>query len=322
MERDEALPSRKPRIEHYQQEDLFLYAADREQWIKTCLAPGQRLEALSSLAQELESTVAERYETPPLVVATSSQVYYPITEQRGGLIYVSTTRRLPLDGDAELFGVHEIEGQLYGFAVYPKRDQEELVAYLRRSEPAVRTRAGIHVPLWSVPVSDSDIQLAETLRQNEEDELVRRLGGWVLSLENPAARDAANVILRGFLRDIRDRRLPAAEVLLRVENCISELRRVEQGGAVLEQVFDLAAFRLNFHKGVALSVRSHRIMSSTETVRGYTPAGAHAFSDVIPQFTLMGESLRPIVGLTFHDETNVIQVGLHDVERLIHRPDY
>lgn len=303
---------RRPELDRTEPSEVFTYARDMQRWYRNRMSDRHLSDALDHLANELDDHVSQLFDAGPELEVQASTLHGPQLMRINGDNYQINSSPSDLEGDAALLGLHTVTGKLYGFHHAKVDDVSQLCVYVQRDEKPVKLRAGIYMPLWSVPVEGAEIHFA----QEKETELLRKLGGFVTALTNERSIPV-NAILKELLGVLDNSRLTVVDRLRQSETMLVTLLH-EEG---LSEYFSDTALDIISHKlqlGVPLSVHasSHRIVTSTPSVKSFNRGGEKEFHGVVPQLEMMGESINRSLGLFFYNEDKAVQVPVRTIKAI------
>ena len=161
---------KRPEYDHNNPAMVFDYARLKQRWINERVNEHQRAEAIEQLAEELEYHITESFDTLPELTITARDVSYTKNiEYHTDKITVELAP-LPLEGDAEIFGEHALQGRLFGFH---QGSEGDLRVYLSTGDAPRQLMGGIYTPLLSVSIDSAEIRLSEEDTTKQQYELKR-----------------------------------------------------------------------------------------------------------------------------------------------------
>jgi hypothetical protein len=272
--------------------------------------------ALEHLANELDVHLSREYDDPPEVEVQASNLHRPAVAQAGEHAFMIVSRPDEGDQSQDHIGIPHIKGALYGFHHAVIEGESQLCAYISQHQPALKMRAGIYLPLFSVPLESSDIRFAS----ERKADIKQRLGGYILEHDAEHA-ERMNGVIKKMLTMLDDTKLPIKDRLLMSGRSFEVLLHLNNGSIAdpfADTLFDAIRDALRLSERVSLATHAYRIITSTPAVRSFVQQGDAEFKGVQPQLELIGESKRRMLGLSFFYNDQSIQVPVHQVHALEH----
>lgn len=303
---------RRPELDRTEPSEVFTYARDMQRWYRSRMSDRHLTDALDHLANELDDHVSQLFDSGPEMEVQASTLHGPRLVHINDDTYQVNSHPSDLDGDAALLGSHVITGKLYGFHHAKVEGVSQLCVYVQRDEKPVKLRAGIYMPLWSVPIEGAEIHFSH----EKETELLRKLGGFVTALANEQSI-SVNETLKTLLATLDNSRLTVVDRLRQSETILATLLREEQPSEQFsDTVLDIISYKLQLGTLHSVHALSHRIITSTQSVKSFNRGGEKEFHGVTPQLAMIGESINRSLALLFHDGDNAVQVPVRTTKAI------
>lgn len=279
---------------------VFDYARLKQRWINERVNEHQRAEAIEQLAEELEYHITESFDTLPELTITARDVSYTKNiEYHTDKITVELAP-LPLEGDAEIFGEHALQGRLFGFH---QGSEGDLRVYLSTGDAPRQLMGGVYTPLLSVSIDSAEIRLSEEDTTKQQYELKRYIA------EQAQEYDQDTRTRIAVLYSLIEEKTGGPVVTLR--SCSPVLADIARDKEVTQQVVDalLEMICLNLHLDGPHTIHasSYREVITVRPIPSYkAQPGPVQFENVIPEVGLIGETASRGMGLFFiHNEAAV-----------------
>lgn len=301
----------RPELDRNKPAKLFLYARDKQVWFRERVSEHQLPDAIDHLVEELERYTTENFDSMPELTITSSDIYYTKNIEGFGSRRVVESALLPLQGDAELTGVHAIKGTLFGFH---KGEQNDIRTYVAIGDGIRQFMGGIYTPLLSVGVEGSTIQLSEY----ETAEQLETLDTYIteqLEGADVGTQDAA----RSLIDILGEPRLPAVKKL---HGGAAIIARIANTRDIAPQLVDALLERVRLTLDLAepheIHTTLHREIINTQSVAAYKAVtGPTKFERVEDmQLGLIGESADRGIGLLILHNEMAVQVPVQHVTHI------
>jgi len=298
---------RRPELERENPAKLFPYAQSKERWYRERVSASQLPDAMEHLKDELNAYIVDAFETMPNVRATSRDVIATtsIIEPKPGS-YLIEARQPEFEGDDKFLGEYTVEGTLYGFHCGV---DSTLRVYVTSDNSSKTLQGGVYIPLVSLGVGSSELQLTAYPSQERIDEIGERVAEQLGEYSSEVHETVATL-----LDTLNMHTIPVASRLQKSSPMVIELLRyggVKQG--VIDDLFDIIKLKLSLDVPQEIEVSGHRLVPLRRYVTSYDPGGSARFSGIVPDLGIIGETANPTVGLLFLHNNHTVQIPVQSL---------
>jgi len=298
------LPERvqRPELDQYSRSSIFMYAYNKQQWLRERVNEHQLPDAIDHLVNELEQYVTSNFETLPDVSVLSQDIQHTKEITGSGTYIVIENEALPFTGDASLFGEHSIAATFFGF--HRGRDND-LRVYVSQGNDVRLFMGGIYTPLLSVGLEGSKISLAESRHAEQLEErgmyVKERLGDYT---------EPMSALVNQLIKELNNASVNNIHRLHNSSQIVADIAR--QDGVTpqfIDAVLDIIFLKLEMNIPHDIQASAHRVVITERPIPSYkAQRGPTVFEGIIPQLGLIGESASRGIGLFFINNENNVQI--------------
>jgi len=292
----------RPELDRSKPAKLFEYAREKQRWAEQ-LSERQRIEAVDYLANELERYVTETFDSLPELTITTSDVHYTKAIHGQGSRHAIETGPLPLDGDAQLLGEHEMKGILFGFH---RGDEHDLRAYVSMGDEPQYFMGGIYTPLLSVGVEKSSIHLTQYTVAEELEKLATYIDEQLVTSDEHLREPAHN-----FMDILRDTKKSPTKKLHEGSVFLTEITKdTLVMPRFVDALLEMAKLELQLDEPQDIQTQLHRVVISQSPISAYKPVpGQTSFSNIDTiQLGMIGETSNKSLGIFFINNEQAVQI--------------
>lgn len=293
----------RPELDRNKPAKLFLYARDKQRWIQERVSEQQLPDAIDHLVDELERYITESFDSMPELIISSGDIHYTKDIQGYGSRHAIESGLLPLDGDAQLLGEHEVRGTLFGFHRGEARD---LRAYVSVGDGVRHFMGGIYTPLLSAGVEKSSIHLTAYTVAEELETLTSYIDQQLPELDEHTQQLAH--LFRDTLSD------PQKSPTTKLHECSVFLAKIVQDPGIAPHTMDafmeMTKLSLHLDEPQDIQTQLHRMVISQYPISAYKPQQGPTFFPGIEEIQLgmIGETAKKSLGLLFIDNEQAVQI--------------
>jgi hypothetical protein len=293
----------RPELDPQRPAKLFSYAAKKQQWIRERMSEHQIPDAIDYLAEELEAYATNVFMGgAPELAITSRDVYYTREINGQGSARLIEMSPLPLNGDAELYGEHTIQGRLYGFH---RGEGNDIRTYVEIGDGVRQFMGGVYTPLLSVGVEGSEIRLAEYSTIEKLEEL-----GEYINEQLKHYTSGSKMLVAELLRGLNEKKEVAVKRLHDSSPVIAGIARQEEvTPQFIEALMEIIKLKLKLDTPHDIQTTLYReVITEWPTASYKAQKGPVTFNDIVPQLDLIGESANKGLGLFFLNNDKAVQI--------------
>lgn len=299
----------RPELDLHKPGELFSAAKALERRIRRKIKPEDQNRAIDHLVNNLETFISEVFDGElPEIVAQGDDVSYLVNTSEVEVgEYRLRTSRLPLRGDAALYGEHVLEGVLYNFH---RGVKDDLRIFMSRQEESIITPGGLITPMYSVGVATSEVTLATDKKQERLNEPRKYINEHLLHYGEQASKDinALMNVLGNSEANMKDRLLEVSAIVAKIE------RQSKPTPQFIDSLLEVIWITLDLNAPQDLQVKQRRVFYTDHVTHAYKLEGAAILPSVSTQLALIGSFDDRMLNLHFLDrDQRTIHVPVRDI---------
>lgn len=301
----------KPEYDSHTPELLFSYAAEKEQWLKRRVNAEQLPDAIDGLANDLTEHVLHSFDSLPYITVESKDIWQTRNvSKEPGELHIRFNQK-PLDGDAELFGEHTVQGMFDSFHV---GNDGELRVNIQSAQDDILVQGFHGRPLYSVRVENSKIQFAEFVAQE-------RLAAVSLDIAEKVRGgmpERTAQLVEHFIKELDQ---PAVITELKLQKSALLLGAINRQTAgspqLLDSLLEMLKLKLRLDVPLDIKVNNFRNVVKQDGVEGHTAGeGPKVFEAVVPILGFTGDGDARGLALFIVDSDRAVRIPVYSIAQI------